>query len=125
MTGNAIAAYLGRLDHAARSASIEEEDYRRGAMERIKLLERQRAFAFRQTPLTSGPYSLGGTHSVSNGVLLRRDIHSVFDAGYVTIDQSHRFVVSAPVKTDFNNGEEISPLAWDETFAMGSPVKPA
>jgi len=29
MTGNAIAAYLGRLDHAARSASIEEEDYRR------------------------------------------------------------------------------------------------
>ena len=52
------------------------------------------------------PYALGGTHSVSNGILLRRDIHSVFDAGYVTIDQSHRFVVSARVKTDFNNGEE-------------------
>lgn len=51
MTGNAIAAYLDRLDHAARSASIEEEDYRREAMEQIKLLERQRAFAFRRLNL--------------------------------------------------------------------------
>lgn len=26
-------------------------------------------------------YSSGGEHAVSNGLLLRRDIHSVFDAG--------------------------------------------
>ena len=51
MTGNATASYLDRLDHTARSASIEEEDYRREAMERIKLLERQRAFAFRRLNL--------------------------------------------------------------------------
>ncbi len=52
------------------------------------------------------PYALGGTHELSNGVLLRRDIHSVFDAGYVTIDDRYRFVVSERVKTDFNNGNE-------------------
>lgn len=56
------------------------------------------------------PYALGGTHSVSNGILLRRDIHSVFDAGYVTVDENYRFVVSDRVKTDFNNGNEYRRL---------------
>lgn len=56
------------------------------------------------------PYALGGDHEVSNGLLLRRDIHSVFDAGYVTIDEKHRFVVSDRVKTDFNNGNEYRRL---------------
>ena len=32
------------------------------------------------------PYALDGTHEVSNRILLRRDIHCVFDAGYFTID---------------------------------------
>ncbi len=52
------------------------------------------------------PYAEGGAHDISNGLLLRRDIHSVFDAGYVTIDPDLRFVVSDRVKTDFNNGNE-------------------
>jgi putative restriction endonuclease len=56
------------------------------------------------------PYSSGGPHAVSNGILLRRDIHSVFDAGYVTIDEDFRFVVSDRVKSDFNNGEEYRRL---------------
>lgn len=56
------------------------------------------------------PYARGGIHSVSNGILLRRDIHSVFDAGYVTVDEDYRFVVSDRVKTDFNNGEEYRRL---------------
>ena len=56
------------------------------------------------------PYSFGGTHEVSNGILLRRDIHSVFDAGYVTFDEDLRFVVSDRVRSDFNNGEEYRRL---------------
>ncbi|HLI65984.1 MAG TPA: HNH endonuclease [Caulobacteraceae bacterium] len=55
-------------------------------------------------------YGEGGAHEVSNGLLLRRDIHSVFDAGYVTIDPDLRFVVSDRVKTDFNNGNEYRRL---------------
>jgi putative restriction endonuclease len=55
-------------------------------------------------------YGEGGEHEVSNGLLLRRDIHSVFDAGYVTIDQDFRFVVSDRVRTDFNNGNEYRRL---------------
>jgi putative restriction endonuclease len=56
------------------------------------------------------PYADGGSHQVSNGLLLRRDIHSVFDAGYVTIDEGLQFVVSDRVKTDFNNGNEYRRL---------------
>src|SRR6266849_9619886 len=33
------------------------------------------------------PYGEGGLHTKSNGILLRKDIHSVFDAGYVTINE--------------------------------------
>jgi putative restriction endonuclease len=56
------------------------------------------------------PYAAGGSHEVSNGILLRRDIHSVFDAGYVTVDERLRFVVSDRVRTEFNNGKEYRKL---------------
>jgi putative restriction endonuclease len=56
------------------------------------------------------PYGEGGPHIKSNGVLLRKDIHSVFDAGYATIDTDHRFVVSDKVREVFNNGEEYRRL---------------
>ena len=52
------------------------------------------------------PYSEGGYHTKSNGILLRKDIHSVFDAGYATVDKNYRFLVSKKVKEVFNNGEE-------------------
>ena len=52
----------------------------------------------------------GGEHEARNGLLLRRDIHSLFDAGYVTVDKKLRFVVSDRVKTVFNNGHEYYKL---------------
>jgi putative restriction endonuclease len=52
------------------------------------------------------PYGEGGVHSKSNGILLRKDIHSIFDAGYVTIKEDFTFSVSKKVKEVFNNGEE-------------------
>ena len=52
------------------------------------------------------PYGEGGEHVNSNGILLRKDIHSVFDAGYVTIKDDFTFSVSKKVKEVFNNGEE-------------------
>jgi putative restriction endonuclease len=52
------------------------------------------------------PYGEGGLHAKSNGILLRKDIHSVFDAGYATINEDFKFSVSKKVKEVFNNGEE-------------------
>lgn len=52
------------------------------------------------------PYGEGGLHANSNGILFRKDIHSVFDSGYATISEDFKFSVSKKVKEIFNNGEE-------------------
>jgi putative restriction endonuclease len=56
------------------------------------------------------PYSDGGMHTVSNGLLLRRDIHSLFDAGYVTVTPNYRFEVSKRIKEEFENGRDYYAL---------------
>ena len=49
-------------------------------------------------------YADGGQHELSNGMLLRTDIHRLFDLGYVTVTDDRRFAVSERLKTDFDNG---------------------
>ncbi len=56
------------------------------------------------------PYAEGGEHRVSNGLLLRSDIHRLFDQGYVTVTADHRFEVSRRLKEDFENGKSYYPL---------------
>jgi putative restriction endonuclease len=56
------------------------------------------------------PYSEGGPHEASNGLLLRRDIHSLFDAGYVTVTPGLRFEVSRRIKEEFENGRDYYAL---------------
>ena len=51
------------------------------------------------------PYgSDGGSHEVVIGLLLRADIHRLFDAGYVTVTPEHRFVVSQRLANECENG---------------------
>lgn len=50
------------------------------------------------------PYSAGGTHQVTNGLLLRAGIHRLFDDGYVTVTPDYRFEVSDALAEDFNYG---------------------
>ena len=33
------------------------------------------------------PYSDEGPHHVANGILLRSDLHTLFDRGYITVDE--------------------------------------
>lgn len=56
------------------------------------------------------PFGEGGVHDVSNGLLLRSDIHKLFDKGYVGVTPTHRFVVSRRLKDDFANGRSYYPL---------------
>lgn len=49
-------------------------------------------------------YGDGGEHDLSNGLLLRTDIHRLFDLGYVTVTECSRFAVSERLKADFDNG---------------------
>jgi putative restriction endonuclease len=55
------------------------------------------------------PYSAGGEHRVSNGLLLRSDIHRLFDQGYVTVTPDYRFEVSKKLREDFSNGRSYYP----------------
>jgi putative restriction endonuclease len=52
------------------------------------------------------PVTQEGLHRTNNGLLLRSDVHTLFDRGYVTITPDRRFRVSTRLKKDFNNGEE-------------------
>lgn len=56
------------------------------------------------------PYAEGGGHEPKNGLLLRRDIHSLFDAGYVTVTPDLRFWVSRRIREEFENGHDYYAL---------------
>jgi putative restriction endonuclease len=52
------------------------------------------------------PYNLEGPHKISNGLLLRSDIHKLFDSGYITISNEYKVEVSKAIKDEFENGKE-------------------
>jgi putative restriction endonuclease len=52
------------------------------------------------------PYADEGQHEPSNGLLLRRDIHSLFDRGYVTVTPFGHFEVSRRIRDEFENGRD-------------------
>lgn len=56
------------------------------------------------------PYAREGAHAVSNGLLLRSDIHRLFDKGYVTVTPDLLFDVSERLREDFHNGKSYFPL---------------
>jgi putative restriction endonuclease len=49
-------------------------------------------------------------HAISNGILLRADIHKLFDSGYVTVTPEYRFEVSRRIKEEFENGRDYYAL---------------
>ncbi len=60
------------------------------------------------------PYSLGGQHLVENGILLRRDLHRLFDRGYVTVTPDYVFRVGERLRDEFKNGRSYYGLADTE-----------
>jgi HNH endonuclease len=67
------------------------------------------------------PYSEGGEHQVNNGLLLRSDIHTLFDRGYVTVNPDHHFEVSGKLKEDFENGRDYYALHGQEILLPQKP----
>ena len=52
-------------------------------------------------------YSRGGDHSLSNGLLLRSDLHKLFDLGYLTIaPNTLKIKVSRKIREEFENGRD-------------------
>ena len=51
------------------------------------------------------PYSENGPHQVNNGILLRSDMHKLFDSGYMTVTPELNIEVSRRIKEEFENGK--------------------
>jgi len=52
------------------------------------------------------PFNEQGPQKISNGLLLRSDIHKLFDSGYITITKDYKIEVSKAIKEEFENGKE-------------------
>lgn len=51
-------------------------------------------------------FAESGPHFISNSLLLRSDLHKLFDAGYLTITTGLKVEVSNRIKEEFENGKE-------------------
>jgi putative restriction endonuclease len=68
------------------------------------------------------PYADEGPHLVANGLLLREDLHTLFDRGYLTITEDLRVVVSKRIKEEFTNGREY--YRYDNQSLASLPAAP-
>ena len=121
-TGDALwQAVEDRLVTRQRAAAVEEPRFGEAYLEKARL--GQGAFrtlvtdAYRRRCAVTGERSLPaleaahirahaaeGPNRTRNGLLLRADIHRLFDDGYVTVDPDLRFVVSPRLHEEFENG---------------------
>lgn len=69
------------------------------------------------------PYSQEGTHETSNGLLLRKDLHTLFDRGYITVTEDHHIEVSKRIKEDYGNGKEYYALHGKELIILPDNIK--
>ena len=56
------------------------------------------------------PYASEGPHEIRNGVLLRADLHRLFDTGYATVTPDLRLEISERLREDYQNGRSYYPL---------------
>ena len=55
-------------------------------------------------------YAQEGPHEICNGLLLRADLHRLFDTGYLTVTPELRLEVSHRLRADYQNGRSYYPL---------------
>ena len=68
------------------------------------------------------PYNLVGRHEISNGLLLRSDLHTLFDLGYLTVSPADlRVNVSRRIHDEFENGREYYALDGRQLRLPKSP----
>lgn len=51
-------------------------------------------------------YTESGPNRIENGLLLRSDIHKLFDAGYLTVTPERRILISRRIREEFENGKD-------------------
>ena len=76
---------------------------RRGDQDRFALKQPRRNRGAAKVEKIAPRYGEDGEHDPANGLLLQTNIRRLFDLGYVTVSDDHRFEVSQRLRTDFDN----------------------
>ena len=96
-----------RLGQGSFRVSVTESYMHRCAMTGEKTLPVLEAAHIR-------PFAQEGPHLTSNGLLLRADLHTLFDRGLMTITSDNRIEVSNQIKETYGNGRHYYALHGQE-----------
>ena len=109
-----------RLGQGAFAALVANAYQRRCAFTRERVLPTLEACHIR-------PAARGGSHAVSNGLLLRSDVHQLFDLGYLGLHpQTLQIQVSPRIQLEFQNGVEYRALEGQVPLLPASlPERPS
>lgn len=69
------------------------------------------------------PFSLEQKHRIENGLLLRRDLHALFDRGYLSVTPDLHVRVSRRIREDYENGRDYYALDGREVRGPSSVIK--
>ncbi|MBY0479527.1 MAG: HNH endonuclease [Chitinophagaceae bacterium] len=69
------------------------------------------------------PFAESGPHFISNALLLRSDLHKLFDTGYLTITQELKVEVSKRIKEEFQNGKEYYKFHGVDLYNLPNRLK--
>lgn len=69
------------------------------------------------------PFALSGPNSTNNGLLLRSDLHKLFDLGYLTVTKDYHVEISNRIKEEYENGREYYALRGQQMKIL--PDSPA
>lgn len=64
------------------------------------------------------PYAESGAHFISNALLLRSDLHKLFDTGYLTITTDLKVEISKRIREEFENGKEYYKFHGEKIFNL-------
>lgn len=66
------------------------------------------------------PYAESGPNRTNNGLLLRSDLHKLFDLGYLTVTSDYHVEVSRRIKEEYENGREYYKMHGKELISLPS-----
>lgn len=67
------------------------------------------------------PFAEVQTHYVRQGLLLRSDVHRLFDVGYLTVTPQLKVEASSRMKEDFNDGDNYLKLNGSDVWVPQNP----
>jgi len=69
------------------------------------------------------PFAKEGPHGVRNGLLLRADLHRLFEQGYLTVTPDYTLEISDRLRDDYHNGRSYYPLRGSRIAVPKSSVE--